>query len=56
MNLEKYLKKYDIRISLVNPRQKIIEIKNINLDIIINKRFYDLKLLLKKHNIDIHQF
>ena len=33
-----------------------IEIKNINLDIIINKRFYDLKLLLKKHNIDIHQF
>ena len=56
MNLEKYLKKYDIRISLVNPRQKIIEIKNINLDIIINKRFYDLKLLLKKHNIDVNQF
>ena len=56
MNLEKYLKKYDIRISLVNPREKIKEIKNINLDIIINKRFYDLKLLLKKHNIDVHQF
>jgi hypothetical protein len=56
INLEEYLKKYNIRISLINPRQKKIEIKNINLDIIINKRFYDLKLLLKKHKIDVYQF
>ena len=56
INLEEYLKKYDIRISLLNTRQKKIEFKNINLDIIINKRFYDLKLLLKKHNIDVYQF
>ena len=56
INLEEYLKKYDIRISLLNTRQKKIEIKNINLDIIINKRFYDLKLLLKKNNIDVYQF
>ena len=56
INLEEYLKKYDIRISLLNTRQKKIEFKNINLDIIINKRFYDLKLLLKKHNINVYQF
>ena len=56
INLEEYQKKYDIRISLINQRKKKIEIKNINLDIIINKRFYDLKLLLKKHKIDVYQF